>query len=300
MELSWTMRFRILAALAIGIILLGLLPWNLVKPDANEVFAFLSGNISLSDVLICAALAFAAGFLASLVCTPFGSQIGIIAAPAGMAVWALRSAPLSMLFQEAPAVAERMKVYSALKYEGFVWLALAVCGFAGAVAADKIFRRKTVELPDETKPFFQIPEFAQMVISIIATVLVANFLINIFAIDVNFTDSQLGQVTAQPANLQIAFAVLLSFGICGFLAKMFLSAKAFWPAIASVVVTYYFTNIYIKTGTLTLLALVWPAVFFQRPVTAVLPIQMVSFACLGSLWGYWLAVRYHLWRTYQS
>jgi hypothetical protein len=300
MELSWTMRFRIFAALAIGVILLGLLPWNLIKPDANEVFAFLSGNISISDILICAALAFAAGFLASLVCTPFGSQIGIIAAPAGMTIWAMRSAPLSVLFQEAPAIAARMKVYSALKYEGLVWLALAVCGFAGAISADRICRRKTVELPDQTKPLFKLPEFAQIAVSVIATVFVANSLINIFAISVNFADLQLGRVTAQPANLQIAFAVLLSFGICGFWAKMILSTGAFWPAIASVILTYYFTTIYIRNSTLTLLALSWPAVFFQRPIAAVLPIQMVSFACLGSIWGYWLAVRYHIWRTYQS
>lgn len=300
MELSWLMRFRILASLAIGVILLGLLPWNLVKPDANEVFAILSGNISISDIWICAGLAFAAGFLASIICTPFGNQIGIIAAPAGMAVWAMRSAPLSTLFQEAPAVANRIKIYSNLKYEGIVWFALAVCGFVGAIAADKIFRRKAVELPDETKPFFKLPEFAQIAAAVIATVFVANFLINIFAINVNFRDSQLNQVTAQPANLQIAFAVLLSFGVCGFLAKMFLSAKAFWPAVASVVVTYYFTTIYIKNGVLTLLALTWPAAFFQMPVTAVLPIQMVAFACLGSVWGYWLAVRYHIWRKHQD
>ncbi|MDD5134024.1 MAG: hypothetical protein PHP01_01270 [Phycisphaerae bacterium] len=300
MELSWLMRFRIAAAIAIGVLLLGLLPWDIVKPDANEVFALLSGNISISDILICAGLAFVAGFLASVVCVPFGAQIGIIAAPAGMGAWALRSAPISMLFQESPAVASRMKVYSALKYEGIVWLGLAVCGFAGAILADRIFRKKAVELPDEIKPFFKIPEFAQIATSVIATIFVANFLINIFAVNVKFADSRLEQVTAQPANLQIAFAVLLGFGVCGFLAKIFLSAKAFWSAIASVAVTYYFTASYIKTGPLTLLSLAWPAVFFQKPIAAVLPIQMVSFACLGSLWGYWLAVRYYIWRMHQS
>jgi hypothetical protein len=42
MELSWLMRIRIAASLAIGIILLGLLPWSLVKlPQKNSVVLLL-------------------------------------------------------------------------------------------------------------------------------------------------------------------------------------------------------------------------------------------------------------------
>ena len=300
MELSWLMRFRIAAAFAAGVGLLGFLPWDIVKPDADGVFSLLSGNISVPDLLICAGLAFGVGFLASIVCTPFGAQIGIIAAPAGMAVWAMRSAPLSGLFQAAPAVQSRLVVYSKLKFEGFIWLALAACGFAGAIAADKIFRRKAVDLPDNVKPVYKLPEFVQCAAAVVATVFISNFFINIFARGVSFPDSQLKEVVAQPANSQIAFAVMVSFGLCGFLAKRFLSAKAFWPAAASVIITYYFTTVYVKSSILVQLAQVWPAVFFQKPITAVLPVQMVSFACLGAVWGYWLAVRYHIWQTQQS
>ena len=299
MELSWLMRIRIAASLAIGIILLGLLPWNLVKPPAEGVFALLSGSISADDLLICAGLAFIAGFLSSAICTPYGTQIGIIAAPAGIAVWGLRSAPLSKIFQMAPVVQDRIKAYSSLKFEGFLWLGIAVCGFLGALSADKIFRRKAVEPLDKIKPVFRLPEFLEIAISVIGTVFVANFLINILAADVSYSDQELAHVTAQPANLQVVFAIFVAFGACGFFAKIFLASRAFWPAIASVPLIYYSAITYGKSDILTHISSSWPANFFIRPITAVLPIQMVAFGCLGAVWGYWQAVSYHLWRTLQ-
>lgn len=300
MELSWLMRIRIIAAMVIGGWLLGFLPWDIIKPDAAGVFSLLSGNISIPDLLICAGLAFAAGFAASAVCTPYGAPVGIIAAPTGMAVWASKSAPISKIFQASPAVQSRLNVYNGLKFEGFIWLALAACGFVGAIAADKLFRRKSANLPDDFKPVYKIPEFAQIAAVVIATVFIANILINSLALNVGFPDSQLRGVIAQPTNGQIAFAVFIAFGACGFLAKLFLASKAVWPAMASSVITYYFTVSYVKSSTLTQLAQSWPAVFFYKPVMAVLPVQMVSFACLGAVWGYWMAVRYHIWRTEQN
>jgi hypothetical protein len=145
-----------------------------------------------------------------------------------------------------------------------------------------------------------MPEFAQIAATVIATVFIANILINALALSVRFPDSLLKGVVAQPANSQIAFAVLLAFGLCAFLAKLFLSSKAVWPAIASSIITYYFTISYAKSNVLTQLAQSWPAVFFYKPIMSVLPVQMVSFACIGAVWGYWLAVRYHIWRTEQN
>jgi hypothetical protein len=302
------MRLRILATLAIGVVLLGILPAGLIKPQADGVFALLSGSISVNDMLICAGLAFVAGFLSSAICAPYGMRIGIIAAPAGLAVWALRSAPLSTIFQMAPGVSDRMKVYSSLKFEGFLWLGIAVCGLLGALLADKILgstglaagRRKAIEPVDEMKPVFRIPEFLEITISVIGTVFVANFLINVLASGISYSDQKLVYVTAQPANLQIAFAVFITFGACSFLAKILLNSKAFWPAAASVPLIYYSAVSYSKVDFLTELSSAWPANFFIRPVAAVLPVQMVAFACLGAVWGYWLAVDYHLWRIHQS
>jgi len=289
-----------MASLAIGVLLLGFLPWGLVKPSADGVFMFLSGGINASGLLICGILAFVAGFIASAVSVPYGSQIGIIAAPAGLAVWSMRSAMLSKVFQAAPAAGERVKVYSSLKFEGFLWLAVIFCGFLGAVLADKVFRKRTVKLPDKMKPVLKLPEFLIIAIAVIGTVFVANFLVNIFAAGVSYSDPRLSHVTAQPLSLQLAFAVFIAFGACGFLAKIFLGSRPFWPAVASVVLIYYSATVYGKNSVLTYLNASWPANFFIRPAAAVLPVQMVAFGCLGAVWGYWLAVDYHLWRTHQS
>ena len=294
------MRLRIFASLAIGIVLLGLWPWGLIKPPAQGVFTILTAGINVSNFLICAGLAFIAAFLSSAISTPYGLQIGIISAPAGLAVWGLRSAPLSGLFQMFPAAANRIDIYSKLRIEGFPWLGIVICGFLGALAADRIFRKTPIQLPDEVKTLVKMPAFIQIAIAIIGTVFIANFLINILAGGVTYPDQKLAQVTAQPAKLQIAFAVFITFGACAFLTKIFLNTGAFWPAIASAPLIYYSAMTYAKTNFLTHLSSSWPADFFIRPITAVLPIQMVAFACLGAVWGYWLAVDYHWWQTHEA
>ncbi len=199
-----------------------------------------------------------------------------------------------------PASASRIDIYSKLKIEGFLWLSIVIFGFLGALAADRIFRRKTIQFSDEVKPVLKLPVFLEIAIAVIGTVFIANFLINILAGGVSYPDQKLARVTAQPANLQIAFAVFITFGTCGFLAKILLNSKAFWPAIASVLLIYYSAMIYEKGDFLTYISSSWPATFFTKPITAVLPVQMVAFACLGAVWGYWLAVDYNWWRTHQT
>jgi hypothetical protein len=300
MELTWLMRIRIAAALAIGIVLLGIVPADLVRPPADGVFALLSGTISASDLLICAVLSLLAGFIASALCTPFGLRVGILAAPAGMAVWALKSDALSTVFQQTPAVQDRLNVYSGLRFEAFIWLAIAGCCFVGALVADQIFRRKPANPIDKFDSNFKLPNFSAIPIAVIATVLIGNILINVLAGDVSYPDAELGRVTGQPANIQLAFAVTVAFMACGFLAKLFLGTSYIWPASASALLSCCSIIAYSKKPILEHLNASWPAVFFARPVIAVLPVYMVAFGCLGAVWGYWLAVSYHLWRKYES
>jgi len=300
MELSWTMRIRIVLAVAIGVVLLGILPWNQIKPQPEGVFALLSGNISRADLLTCAILAFGAGFIASIACTPFGMQIGVIAAPAGMAVWSFRSGALSTVFQASPAVNDRLAAYAKLRFEAFIWLALAACCLLGAYVADKLLGKKNANIPDKFDATFKLPDFAVIPAAVIGTVIVAGILINILAGDVRYSDPQFGRVIGQPANLQIAFAVTVAFMACGYMAKLFIGASFIWPAAASAFLSSYSIITYSNKSAMTYLANIWPAVFFAKPAAAVLPIQMVAFACIGAVWGYWLAVRYNLWKTYES
>jgi len=300
MELSWLTKIRIAVAFAIGVVLLGFLPWSRLTPDAGGVFAMLSGTIDIQDVLICGVISLGAGFLASAVCTPYGMRIGVLAAPAGMAVWSFRSADLSTIFQAGPAANDRLAVYSALKFEGFIWLAIAACGFIGAFAADRLLRRKSLDLHDKFEVGFKLPPFAAILTAVVATVVVGNFLLKFLAAGISYPDKTFGTVTGQPANLQIAFAVIIAFMACGFATKLFLGTNFVWPAIASAILTSYSIIIYAKKPVMEHLAASWPAVFFAKTVIAILPVQMVAFGCIGAVWGYWLAVSYRYWRKLES
>ena len=47
------------------------------------------------------------------------------------------------------------------------------------------------------------------------------------------------------------------------------------------------------------LAQAWPANFFGDVAASILPVQMVAFGALGSVAGYWMAVRYDYWRKHE-
>ncbi len=136
-------------------------------------------------------------------------------------------------------------------------------------------------------------------VALIGSVLIAQFCITIFAQDVRIFDDQLrGLVMAQPAIGQVVFAVLVSFGLAAFVVKAFLNVSYIWPTIASALVTAFAITIYVKQDVLQHLVERHPAAFFSNAVIAVLPVQMVAFGTLGSIAGYWLAVRYNYWRKH--
>lgn len=299
-ELSWLSKIRLIIALAIGVFLVGILPWKNIQPAEHGVFALLSGTINPQDLMICGLYALAAGFLASIISTPLGFQIGVLAAPAGMAAWSFRSASLSTLFQAAPDVNSRMAVYSKLHLEAFIWLVLFLLGFVGAYAADKLLRRKTLNLPDKFEGSLKLQAPVAIVVALVGSVIVGVYLLNILAADVNFPDPKLGTVTGQPSNLQIAFAVIITFMVLGFCSKLFLGVNYVWPAIATAIVSYYSIILYAKQPTLDYMSISWAAVFYSKTAISILPIQMVAFGCIGSVWGYWLAAQYHFWREFES
>jgi hypothetical protein len=107
-------------------------------------------------------------------------------------------------------------------------------------------------------------------------------------------------VVGQPTNPQIAFAAMVSFGLAAFLVKKFWDADYIWPAIATVIVSFGAMNLAGSSDVPNYMANNWPANFFPQPAYAILPIQIVSFGILGSVIGYWLAVRFNYWQTYRS
>jgi len=299
MELPWPIKFRIAGAALIGIAFLGVPGWLLVTSAGP--FA----QVSLYEHLPCGVFAiglfvpaFLAGLLAYFVSWPYGRDIAHLAVPAGLSVWAIRSSDLAGLFQANPALQQRQAIYAALRWEGFYWLAVVAAGFAAIVLAERVWRKDTEPINGRQRKQSRSNRCLNAVIAVVVSALIAQFCVGVFAQDVRIYDSRLGSVVGQPPAGQITFGVIASFGIAAFVVKKLLDASYVWPAVATAVVTFVAMSSAGRGSLLQHLSRNYPAVFFQHSSGAILPVQMVAFGTLGSLIGFWLAVRYNYWRKH--
>jgi len=197
-----------------------------------------------------------------------------------------------------PAFSQRQMLFAALRLEPIFWFAVVIVGFAGVTLGHRIHPgRKYQEIKEKNK--LSRNKYLNPIIALVVVVLLTQFCIKILAQDVIFSDNRLGSVMAQPAVGQIIFAVFVSFGISAFIVKRYLDVGYIWPIIGSSLVTAFSIMTYAKPNQLNTLVELWPAVFFPNAVISILPIQMVVFGTLGSIWGYWMAVRYQYWRVHE-
>ena len=293
MELSWLMKLRIAVVAALGGVVIGFLAWPLAAPS-DPLAPMRFSDISLGAAITLVLLALLLGFVGYFLSWPYGREIGILAAPAGLAVWAVRSGTMAQLMQRNPTLAQRQALFSGLKWEPAFWLLVIAAGFAGVLIGQKIrLSPRPAKTAQERNP--NSDKYSSAVISVLialaASVLIAQFSIRVFAQSV-----QMGLAIAQPAVGQIALAVSVSFGLAAFAVKKLIGFSYIWPAIASALVTAFSINIYTKQEVFEHFAQSWPATFFPNAVISVLPVQMVAFGTLGSIAGYWLAIRYNYWR----
>ena len=194
-----------------------------------------------------------------------------------------------------PTTARRQAIVASLKWEPFFWLIVVAAGFAGVLIAEKL--RPNKNLAEQTKSKARPGEYLNIIIALVCSGFIAQFCIRIVAQDVRLSDNNLGSVVAQPAVGQIVFAVLVSFGAAAFVAKKFLNVGYIWPSVSSAFVTAVIANLYAKD--VPYLVQNWPPAFFSNSVISVLPIQMVAFGTIGSIAGYWMAIRYEYWRKHE-
>ena len=284
MELSWPMKLRIAAAAAIGVLLVGILARPMAEPFARVE------AMGTRDAAILVVLAFVAGLIGYFVSWPFGREIGILAVPSGLTIWAVRSGSMAGLIQLNPTVDQRMALVTSLKWEPFFWLAVVAIGYIGVLLGRKLTPNKNQASQEESES--GPGKYLNAIIALVCSVAIAQFCIKIIAQDV-----KLGSVIGQPAVGQVVFAVLVSFGCAAFIAKKFLNVSYIWPSIASAFVTTVMLTIYARD--IPYLVQNWPAAFFSNSVISVLPVQMVTFGTLGSVAGYWMAIRFDYWRKHE-
>lgn len=293
MELTFLMKLRIAAVFVVGILIIGFGAFGLVKPDTPmDAISIFSVDISAVDMILCAATAFAAGAVAYLAAYPYGKQIGPLAAAAGIAAWTFRSGTMASLMQVNNTVELKQKIYTQAQFETVLWLAVLAAGFAGTYVASKLFKLKEAKDPDILNPKPGKNNAINIAIAMVLTVFITQVGIAIFAQEVRLFDSELTSVIGQPGNGQIAFAVILSFAIAAFVAKSYLSVNYIFVTISSLLVVVWTVQAYANFQTLEHMTGFWPANIFPNSASAILPVQMVPFAAIGSIAGYWFAIQW--------
>jgi hypothetical protein len=297
MELSLLMRLRIAAAAATGVVLIGILAWPLAS-SSEPPNAVLAGDINIGGLITLMVLAFLTGLIAYFVSWPHGREIGILAVPSGLVIWAVRSAPVTTLIQLNPSIEQRRAIFSAFKWDSAFWLALVAAGFIGVLLGQKIMSRPGKPVKEKTSGS-KSAQYLSVIIALVGSVFIAQFCIKILAQDVSLLDGKVGSVMAQPSVGQIIFAVFVSFGVAAFIVKKFLDVGYIWPIIATVLLTIFAVSSYAGQDILQYTTEQWPPSFFVNSLISILPVQLVAIGTLGSVAGYWMAIRYDYWRKHE-
>jgi hypothetical protein len=284
--------------MGIGVVLIGILAWPLAAPN-DPLGPVRAGNLSLASTMILALLALLANLIAYLVCRPYGQEMAVLATPSGLAVWAIRSGSMAELMQLNPAFSHRQAIFATLKLEPIFWLAIVAAGFVGVLLGQRILpNARPAELQE--KPKSNPNNYLNPLIGLVGSGLITFFCITVLARDTGMPDNRFGMVLGQPAVGQIIFAVLVSFGLAAFVVKRFLNVSYIWPIIAGGLIIPFAIGTYAKPALLQHLVQRWPPIFFSNAAISILPVQMVAFGTLGSIAGYWLAVRYNYRRRHKA
>lgn len=294
MELSWVTKIKILFVFVIGAGLLGFQAWPLLAP-ANPMSPVSLAALTGAGFPVLAVLSFVAGFLAYFAAWPLGREIAILAVPAGLGFIGIRSGSMQAWMQATPDIEGRQAIYSALRWEPFFWLVLVGLGYLGVVVAARLRPSKPNTIPEihhETRH----KTYAQGVLGIALSMFVALILIGAFARNTPLAHAS---IATQPRDSQLVFALCVAFAGAAFVTRTVLKVGIVWT-LASIPLLYGLGTWAYASG--TLLGRVTsglPATSYPHALMAALPIQMVAFGTIGTVIGYWLAIRYHFWRRHE-
>lgn len=296
MELSWVNKIRIGAVALLGIVVIGLLAWPLAAP-ADPLAPVRAGGIGFGGTLLLLVTTFGVGFAGFFVAWPHGREIGILAAPFGLTVWALRSGSMQVLTQAAAEPEQRQALLGSLRFEPVYWLLIVAAGFVGVLVAQCVATRsKPAVSPAKLKKCLK-PEIAVMgLVAVLAAALVSQFFIGVFAQNLTTSDN----AAAQPAVGQVIFAGVGAFAAAGFVVKKFFGLSYVWSALASVLVVPFSIVTHCRGDVIEQFALTQPATFYPHAVLGLLPLHLVALGAIGSVLGYWMAISYDHWRRHEA
>ncbi len=298
MEMNWFIKARLILSLASGVLIVGFGGARLLDtPDPYTPIALACGAINLPAAIGLVALCLLTGVIGYLVTWPYGRRLGILAVPAGLTWWAMKTASVTAYLQGRNDFIFRQSFYAAVRFEPLFWLLLVMAGFAGVFGASKCFPSGIHYLHEiGKKP--KNDNFLTMAGALIGSVVFAQVFVSIFAQDFKFQDTSIGMIHGQPLKGQVIFGVFAGFAITAFIIQKFFARSYLWPILGSGLVSGFAIVTYMKTDVQQQLSAFAP-VFYSTAVAAILPVQIVSVGALGAIYGYWLAVRYEHWRKHE-
>lgn len=280
--------------MALGAVIIGMFNWHVAKPEDPSGLVSLH-NLSVIQGLLLLLIAMALGFAGFFVAWPYGCEIGLLAAPSGLAIWAFRSASVSRTLALITDAQARQELFASMRFESLYWLAVVYAGWTGVQLARKL--RPNPPLPIlETLPERESPSKISYALALVVSLVVGQFLLGVFAQDIPLNN---GATLSQPPTRQLALGVFMAFGAGGFLIGHFLHLSYHWvmPAVA---LTYVLSTLsFAKTESLTLLAQTSPNLCLPSTILFAPPILIVSLGSLGAIWGHWASVRFRYWRTHE-
>jgi hypothetical protein len=169
-------------------------------------------------------------------------------------------------------------------------------GFAGVLVAQllRTTLQKSVSSA-QTKTYLNANTGLNGLLSLVVAIIVTEFFIGVFTQNLTHCD-----VAAQPETGQIIFGVTTAFAVAAFIIKKFLNLSYLWPVVASLFMLAFAQMICYRPATVQRFAETCPATAFPHAIFAILPVQLVALGTLGSIIGYWMAVRYDYWRQHES
>lgn len=296
MELTWINKLRIAAVAALGIVVIGILAWPLAAP-ADPLLPVRASTIGIPATMLLLVLAFAIGFAGYFIAWPHGREIGILGAPFGLVIWAGRSGPMRILTQACNEATERAALVHSLRVEPLYWLLIVAAGFGGVLLAQRL--RPVPKTPaDDSSPKVRqgMNVYLNGLLALVVAVVISQFFVGVFV--QNLATSR--NVAAQPAVGQIIFGVAAAFAVAAFVVKRFFDLSYLLPAAASLFLVAFAQAVYYNAETIRRFAETYPACFFPHSLFAVMPVQLVALGTLGSVIGYWMAVRYDYWRKHET
>ena len=175
------MKLRIAAAAIIGIVFVSIIawPWEMPPDPLGDV---LIKAIGINGAVTLLVMAFLAGLIAYFATWPYGIEIGVLAVPFGLAVWAIRAGSVGNLMQINSTLAQRQALLATLRWEPMFWFLVVVAGFAGVILGQKIrpsHKSKETQEVDKSVSY----KYLNPIIALAVTVLIAQVGIKIIAQD---------------------------------------------------------------------------------------------------------------------